>query len=127
MRAPVETFSATVSYYIDGVPVKKRIRLSHFPDSTGLFKLLTNPNYFSETMHWQERRKLLLEVCGDISDDEVISLNPELADLPKILGAAGMTIKIITARKRGHQQGPGRQPSEDRRGQPRVARSDVDP
>lgn len=103
--APVETFSGhEVSYYIDGVPVKKSeydSRISQIAQEK-LFKLLTNPNYFSETMHWQERRKLLLEVCGDISDDEVISLNPELADLPKILGKRSRDDyqKIITARKR---------------------------
>ena len=37
-------------------------------------------------MHWQSRRKTLLEVCGDVSDEDVIKSNGKLAKLPAILG-----------------------------------------
>lgn len=64
----------TTDYFIDGVPVKKKEYDSRIGDiaDEGIFKLLTNPLYFNEQLHWQERRKLLLEVCGDIEDAEVI-------------------------------------------------------
>ena len=40
----------------------------------------------SKSPAWQERRKLLIEVCGDVSDQDVIDLKHELKDLPALLG-----------------------------------------
>jgi len=64
----------TVDHFIDGVPVKKgeyEARIAEIIDEN-VFKLLTNPKYFNEQLHWQDRRQILLEVCGDISDADVI-------------------------------------------------------
>ena len=61
-------------HYIDGVPVKKREydeRVAQVAPEDR-FKLLTSPTYFNEQLHWQDRRQALLEVCGDISDEDVI-------------------------------------------------------
>ena len=74
-------------HFIDGVPVtmtEYKNQIKDICDET-IFKLLSNPRYFNEVLHWQDRRKMLLEVCGDISDEDVIDSNPELADLPNIL------------------------------------------
>ena len=39
-------------------------------------------------MPWEARRKILLEVCGDVTDTEVIASNGELGELPTyLLGA----------------------------------------
>ena len=78
----------TTDYYIDSVPVKKseyEARIAEIADE-GVFKLLTSPTYFNEQLHWEKRRQILLEVCGDLTDEEVISSNKALAELPKILG-----------------------------------------
>ncbi len=78
----------TTDHYIDGVPVKKKEysdRISDIVDED-VFKLLTSPSYFNEQLHWQERRRILLEVCGDITDEEVISSDSKLKKLPEILG-----------------------------------------
>lgn len=78
----------TTSYYIDGVPVK----LSEYQAEVDslikedLFRLLTSPSYFNEQLTKEERRKVLLEICGDVTDAEVIHSNPELNRLPAILG-----------------------------------------
>lgn len=40
-----------------------------------LFKLLTNPHYFSETLSWQDRRATLVKIAGDLN----VSPAPELA------------------------------------------------
>jgi DNA repair exonuclease SbcCD ATPase subunit len=90
-------------YYIDGVPVKKK----EYEDliksivQEDLFKLLTSPTFFNEQVKWQDRRKTLLEICGDISDEEVIAGEKSLAELPTIL--QGKTIenhrKIIASRR----------------------------
>lgn len=93
----------TTDYFIDGVPVKKKEyteKVASIIDED-IFKLLTSPSYFNEQLKWHDRRKILLEVCGDISDDEVIASNASLAKLPEILN--GRTIedhrKVIAARR----------------------------
>lgn len=93
----------TVEHFIDGVPVKKKEyddRIAGIVDE-GVFKLLTSPTYFNEQLHWQDRRKILLKVCGDISDIDVIFTDDKLSGLPEILN--GRTIddhrKIIQARR----------------------------
>lgn len=42
-----------------------------------LFKLLTNPRYFSEVLSWQERRATLVKIVGDLN----VEPDPELAKL----------------------------------------------
>jgi hypothetical protein len=93
----------TTDYYIDGVPVKLK-EYKEKVDSIvqeDIFKLLTSPSYFNEQLKWQDRRKTLLEICGDLSDEEVIASNQSLASLPTIL--MGRTIenhrKVIAARR----------------------------
>lgn len=93
----------TVDHFIDGVPVKKgeyEARIADVIDED-TFKLLTNPKYFNEHLHWQKRREILLEICGDVSDEEVIQSNKDLSELPGILG--GRTLddhrKVIQARR----------------------------
>lgn len=74
-------------HFIDGVPVSMteyKNQINDICDET-LFKLLSNPRYFNEVLHWQERRTMLLEICGDITDEDVITSNDKLKDLPDIL------------------------------------------
>ena len=81
----------TTDYYIDGVPAKMKEyerKINEICPSE-LSKVLTNPLYFSSVLSWQERRKLLLEVCGDIFDIEVINSNPELHKLLDYLAIPG--------------------------------------
>lgn len=93
----------TTDYYIDGVPSKKKDYDQAISDivAEDIFKLLTSPAYFNEQLHWQDRRKILLQVCGDIRDEEVIASNNALSKLPAILN--GRTIenhrKVIAARR----------------------------
>jgi DNA repair exonuclease SbcCD ATPase subunit len=78
----------TTDFYIDDVPVKQKdylARIAKIADES-IFKLLTNPRYFNEQLKWEQRREILLEVCGDISDEEVIASDDKLAGLPEILG-----------------------------------------
>ncbi len=77
----------TTAYYIDEIPVQ----LKDYKDAVAriadenLFKLLTSPTYFNEQLHWQARRETLLDVCGNIGDEDVIASDPSLKDLPAIL------------------------------------------
>ena len=85
----VEEFDGhTTDYYIDGVPVKKSEydeRIAEIANEK-TFQLLTSPTHFNEVLHWEERRRILLDAFGDISDADVIASNKELAALPDILG-----------------------------------------
>lgn len=83
-----EAFSGhDTDFFIDDVPAKKREytkRINAIMDEAR-FKLLTDPLYFKNQLGWQERRKILLGICGDVSDDAVIAANKELAVLPEML------------------------------------------
>lgn len=93
----------TTDYYIDGVPVQKKEYDAHIAGiaDEGIFKLLTSPTYFNEQLHWQDRRKILLQVCGDISDEDVIASDNALAKLPDILQGRKLEDhrKVIAARR----------------------------
>ncbi|WP_053983778.1 AAA family ATPase [Niameybacter massiliensis] len=59
-------------YYIDGVPCKKSEYQEYVNEiiNEKTFKLLTNPLAF-EAMKWQDKRKFLFEVCGNIADNQI--------------------------------------------------------
>ncbi|ASA26339.1 hypothetical protein B9T62_15150 [Paenibacillus donghaensis] len=90
------------SYFIDGVPVKKGEYTTEVDSliKEDLFKLLTSQAYFNEQLKKEERRKTLLEVCGDLSDAEVIYGNKKLELLPAILGGRELDAhkKVVAAR-----------------------------
>lgn len=103
----------TTDYYIDGVPVKEKeyenTVLSDCGGDANRMMILTMPDYFPEQMKWEDRRKILLTVCGDVTDKEVIASNSELAELPELLkmpGDSGKSYaiddfkKVIAGRRR---------------------------
>lgn len=74
-------------YYINEVPVKQSDYQAeiNFLIEEGLFKILTDPLYFSQTMKWQERRSILTKIAKDVlaedvirKDDSLLELKPEL-------------------------------------------------
>ncbi|MEJ8547151.1 AAA family ATPase [Brevibacillus borstelensis] len=101
--ATAEFTGHTTDYFVDGVPVKMNEYKERVDQivSEDVFKLLTSPTYFNEQLKWQERRKILLQVCGDISDDDVIASSRELAKLPSILNGRNIEDhrKVIAARR----------------------------
>lgn len=85
--ATAEFTGHKTNHFVDGAPYsegKYTTEISKIIDEEA-FKLLTNPSYFAERLDMNERRKLLLEVCGDISDSEVISNNKALSELPMLM------------------------------------------
>lgn len=101
----------TVDYYVDGVPVKEKEygeTVTAYCGEAEARMVLTMPDYFPETMDWRRRREMLLDICGDITDQDVIDATPALKDLPDVLrmpGAADQQytvegyVKIAKARK----------------------------
>ena len=99
----------TTDHFIDGVPVKKGeydARIANIA-SEDIFKLLTSPTYFNEHLHWQDRREILLQVCGDISDGDVLDSLATLQNKDQILALTNILNtrslddhrKIIQARR----------------------------
>lgn len=93
----------TTDYFVDGVPKKEKEykeMVSSLVDES-IFKLITNPLYFNETYSWQNRRKLLLEMCGDISDEDVIAEYSELKALTDILSGHSVDDhrKVVASKK----------------------------
>lgn len=89
----------TVDYFLDGVPVKEKeytAAVAKYCGGEEIMKLLTMPDYFPEAMGWKERRELLLEICGDVTDDAVIESNPDLRDLPVYLLKPGTLSQYYT-------------------------------
>lgn len=93
----------TTDYFINDVPVKEKEYNAYINNliSDDVFKLITNPLYFNEQYSWQNRRKLLLEMCGNVDDETVIRNHGELRKLLSILN--GRTVeeqkKIVAAKK----------------------------
>lgn len=77
----------TTDYEINEVPKKageyQEYIASIIDEDT--FKLLTNPTYFNEQLKWQQRRDILIEVCGNVSDQEVLKSDKKLSALEEIL------------------------------------------
>lgn len=90
-------------YWIDDVPSKKgeyTAKVAEIIDED-TFKLLTNPLYFSEILPWESRRLLLMKL-GAVTDEDVVTENPKLAELMFALGGRSFDDfkKITTAKKK---------------------------
>ncbi|MGE8003997.1 hypothetical protein [Lysinibacillus sp. NPDC093216] len=103
-QAVAEFTGHVVEHFADDVPMSKKeyvAKVESIVDEE-VFKLLTSPTYFN-LMKWQDKRQLLLEICGDISDDEVIASNKALAKLNELLNGKTLDeMKKIIASKKKH-------------------------
>lgn len=78
--------SRTTKQYIDDVPypiTKYKSEISKIIDEE-VFKLVTNPDSFPQ-LHWQDKRKMLFEISGDITDEQVIESSKELESLLDVI------------------------------------------
>lgn len=91
-------------YYIDEVPKKKKEYVDFVAGivEEELFKLITSPTYFNEQIKWQDRRKLLIEICGDISDEDVFASDNQLKGLELILKGRSLEDhrKVVAERRK---------------------------
>lgn len=94
----------TTKYYLDDVPVKEKeykAKIESLIDEN-IFRLLTDPRHIN-TINWKDRRGIIITVCGDVSDDDVIkSSNGGLDGLKDILGTHSIDDqkKIINERRK---------------------------
>lgn len=96
----VEIFDThTNEYFVDGVPSSEkeytRAIENHFADA-GKMKILTMPCYFSEELGWEDRRSVLLDICGDITDAEILASTEEFSELQSMLLIPGTQDQYYT-------------------------------
>lgn len=75
------------NYYYNEMPLKTkteydRIVAEVIPEA--VFKVITNPSYFL-TLHWQTQRDMLLQMAGEITDEQIIASNPKFGKLLELL------------------------------------------
>lgn len=94
----------TCECFVDGVPMAEKDYQKKIDEicPPEIIKLLTRYNYFCEEMKVADRRNLLLEVCGDVSDEYVMQSFNEFKGLLDILD--GHTVEeyraIVKAEKK---------------------------
>jgi len=74
------------TYYINQVPAKQKEYNEKVTNilADNAFKLLSNPLYFN-SIEWKKQREILLEIIGDIDQDNVINYKKELKPLEQLL------------------------------------------
>jgi hypothetical protein len=112
----------TTEYFIDGLPVKE----SEYKEKVSAFKQeLMLPLFFNQNFKWEERRSLLFNIFGNLSDTEImqsktefsplLEINTDLDNYKKVLKSEltkiNDSLKIIPARidenKKGISAGEG--------------------
>ena len=89
----------STDYEVDGVPVNEtgfKKTLLELYKSEELAKMLTAYDYFLDNMKATDRRKILLEICGDVDFEDVIAKTPELSELSTMLIKKGDTTELYT-------------------------------
>lgn len=79
----------STQHFVDTIPVSEseyRQRVGKIADEK-TFRLLTSSQFFNDEKQfsWQDRRRMLLEVCGDVMQADVCATSKELRDIPAIL------------------------------------------
>ena len=101
-----ETYDGNTSeYFVDGVPCKKYAFESKIkelvPEDT--FRLLTAVGYFPGDLKWQERRAILFDMAGTLTDREIMAMDTKFAPLLEGMGKLSLDDykKKLSAEKRG--------------------------
>jgi exonuclease SbcC len=94
----------TIKYWWDEEPVNEtdyKKRMGELVDEN-IFRMITNPMYFNSLkFKWEDRRKILLQMCGNKTDEEVIASDTKLAKLTEILSGKSIdSYKNILADKK---------------------------
>lgn len=107
--SPTASFTGhTTDHQVNSVPVSKKEydeKVSELIDvkaGDDVVELLTNPSFFNNKLPWKKRLEKLIEISGNVSDEEVIQSNSKLSKIEEILN--GRTIeehqKMITETKK---------------------------
>ncbi|MDI9215978.1 AAA family ATPase [Clostridium tertium] len=90
-QAKSELKGHTTDYSINDVPASMKEYNEKVNDilADNTFKLITNPLYFT-SLDWKKQREILLQIIGDVDEENVINYNKSLKPLEKLLGDDGV-------------------------------------
>lgn len=92
-------------YFVDGVPQKKNAFDARIRElvSEDLFRMLTSVSWFAAGMEWQDRRAVLFDMAGSLTDREIMAGNEQFAPLLDSLGklSLGDYKSKLLSQKRG--------------------------
>jgi len=83
----------TSDYFVNGVPQKKNAFDTAIKEmvSEDLFRMLTSVSHFAAGMKWQDRRAVLFDMAGTLTDKEIMAGNPTFAPLLDSLGKLSLS------------------------------------
>lgn len=76
----------TTEYYINEVPHNQTEYNKQIDKilPSEIARLITDPIYFNLQLRWEDRRKILTDISGGVSDEFILSENPNLTELQKL-------------------------------------------
>lgn len=82
----------TSEYFVDGVPCRKFLYDEKIRElvSEELFRMLTSVRHFLSDMKWQERRAVLFDMAGSLTDRELMASRSQFAPLAQGMGQLTM-------------------------------------
>lgn len=93
------------SYFWNDVPMKKneyQAKVAELINET-TFKMLSNPLYFNQQLKWQDRRAMLLQIAGDISDADILNSGTQYSNLLAMMAGVKTVEQVkkeITSKKK---------------------------
>ncbi len=75
------------NYYYNDMPLKTKTEYDRLVTELipeNVFRIITNPAFFL-SQHWQDQREMLLQMAGNITDEEIISSNRKFDKLVELL------------------------------------------
>lgn len=88
------------SYWFNEVPCKAKEFQSKVDElvSENIFKMITDPLFFNTKIDWKARREILLEISGDMTNEQVIASDKSLAKLTELLNGRSIDdYKLVLA------------------------------
>lgn len=93
-------------YAVDGVPCKKQSFDEKIRDMVPeeVFRLLTSVSYFASDLKWQNRRAVLFEMVGTMTDQEIMGKDTRFTPLLEGMGKLELTDykTKLTAQRKGY-------------------------
>lgn len=103
-KAIKEFTGHVTNYFINGVAKSKKDFNNFICEKIADIEVLkmVSSTVFFNNMPWKKQREILLDVCGDISDSDIIAADERLTQLPEILEGKSINdfIDTVCARKK---------------------------
>lgn len=102
----METYDGNTSeYFVDGVPQKKYAYDARIKELVpeDIFRLLTSVSYFAADLKWQDRRNVLFDMAGTMTDREIMARDERFQPLADSMGKLNLDDfrKKLTAERKG--------------------------